>query len=456
MTKEINRNFISFSKQHRNNLAETMQRGITLHQKGQLEEASHIYQQVISHNPQHFDALKMLGVLAYQRGENQLAIELISQSITINPNYADAHYNLGVALQERGELEQAIQSYRRALAINPDVVDPHINMGNVLKEQGKLEQAISCYQQAIQVNPNHADAYNNLGNIYQGLNKTQQAINCYQQSTQVNPNHADAYNNLGNVYQGLNKTQQAINCYQQVINLCDQMLTSKPYDQKIYNRRQSTLHLLNGLKGVTTKKAPKEYVQNLFNSYVMKFDHHLTVVLDYKVPEILRKLLQTKLGSNFIFDKVIDLGCGTGLSGQAFRPICRQLVGIDLSPKMIKKAQEKGVYDKIENVDINEYLENRTEKYNMFIATDLLIYVGELEKLFSNISKVAESKAIFLFSTESVQHTDYVLTNQGRFAHSENYIHRLAKLNKFNVISKENTTIRKGVDGQLFILQLQQ
>ena len=265
-----------------------------------------------------------------------------------------------------------------------------------------------------------------------------------------------AYNNLGNVYQGLNKTQQAINCYQQVINLCDQMLTSKPYDQKIYNRRQSTLHLLNGLKGVTTKKAPKEYVQNLFNSYVMKFDHHLTVVLDYKVPEILRKLLQTKLGSNFIFDKVIDLGCGTGLSGQAFRPICRQLVGIDLSPKMIKKAQEKGVYDKIENVDINEYLENRTEKYNMFIATDLLIYVGELEKLFSNISKVAESKAIFLFSTESVQHTDYVLTNQGRFAHSENYIHRLAKLNKFNVISKENTTIRKGVDGQLFILQLQQ
>ena len=422
MTKEINRNFISFSKQHRNNLAETMQRGITLHQKGQLEEASHIYQQVISHNPQHFDALKMLGVLAYQRGENQLAIELISQSITINPNYADAHYNLGVALQERGELEQAIQSYRRALAINPDVVDPHINMGNVLKEQGKLEQAISCYQQAIQVNPNHADAYNNLGNVYQGLNKT----------------------------------QQAINCYQQVINLCDQMLTSKPYDQKIYNRRQSTLHLLNGLKGVTTKKAPKEYVQNLFNSYVMKFDHHLTVVLDYKVPEILRKLLQTKLGSNFIFDKVIDLGCGTGLSGQAFRPICRQLVGIDLSPKMIKKAQEKGVYDKIENVDINEYLENRTEKYNMFIATDLLIYVGELEKLFSNISKVAESKAIFLFSTESVQHTDYVLTNQGRFAHSENYIHRLAKLNKFNVISKENTTIRKGVDGQLFILQLQQ
>ena len=83
MTKEINRNFISFSKQHRNNLAETMQRGITLHQKGQLEEASHIYQQIISHNPQHFDALKLLGVLAYQRGENQLAIELISQSLIL-------------------------------------------------------------------------------------------------------------------------------------------------------------------------------------------------------------------------------------------------------------------------------------------------------------------------------------------------------------------------------------
>ena len=63
-----------------------MQRGIALHQKGQLEEAAHIYEQVLLNNPQHFEALKLLGILAYQSGKTQLAIELISQSIAINPS----------------------------------------------------------------------------------------------------------------------------------------------------------------------------------------------------------------------------------------------------------------------------------------------------------------------------------------------------------------------------------
>ena len=55
----------TISLQHRNNLAETMRRGIALHQKGQLEEAAHIYEQVLLNNPQHFEALKLLGILAY-------------------------------------------------------------------------------------------------------------------------------------------------------------------------------------------------------------------------------------------------------------------------------------------------------------------------------------------------------------------------------------------------------
>ena len=94
-------------------------------------------------------------------------------------------------------------------------------------------------------------------------------------------------------------------------------------------------------KGRYNKKAPKQYVQNLFDDYAMRFDHHLTEILDYKVLEILRKLLQTQLGSHFSVDTVIDLGCGTGLSGQAFRPICRRLVGIDLFPQMIKKSSRE-------------------------------------------------------------------------------------------------------------------
>ena len=161
------------------------------------------------------------------------------------------------------------------------------------------------------------------------------------------------------------------------------------------------------------------------------------------------------MGHNLTFDVGIDLGCGTGLSGQVFRPICKQLVGIDLSPKMIEIAKGKNIYDTVENNEISIYLEQSSEKYDLFIATDLLIYIGDLKMLFSNISKASNRKGIFVFSTELVQEVDYSLTTQGRYAHSENYIRKLAQQNKFNILNIVNTAIRTEISGQLFIIQLE-
>ena len=210
-------------------------------------------------------------------------------------------------------------------------------------------------------------------------------------------------------------------------------------------------------KGRYNKKAPKQYVQNLFDDYAMRFDHHLTEILDYKVLEILRKLLQTQLGSHFSVDTVIYLGCGTGLSGQAFRPICRRLVGIDLFPQMIKKAQEKGVDDTIENIEINKYLEQNSEKYDLFIAADVFVYIGDLSQLFSRVAGASRLGEIFLFSIELTLDGDYVLQQSRRYAHSNSYIWQLAMLNKFKILNIENAVLRtekaKDVEGQSFILR---
>ena len=64
-------------------------------------------------------------------------------------------------------------------------------------------------------------------------------------------------------------------------------------------------------------------------------------------------------------------------------------------------------------------------------------------------------KCIFVFSTELVQEVDYSLTTQGRYAHSESYIRNLAQQNKFNILNIINTAIRTGIEGQLFVIQLE-
>ncbi len=43
------------------------------------------------------------------------------------------------------------------------------------------------------------------------------------------------------------------------------------------------------------------------------------------------------------FERALDLGCGTGLVGEALNSFTRHLTGVDLSPRMLRKAQPKGL-----------------------------------------------------------------------------------------------------------------
>ena len=110
--------------------------------------------------------------------------------------------------------------------------------------------------------------------------------------------------------------------------------------------------------------------------------------------------------------------------------------------KCFKKAEEKKVYDVIENIEMNKYLERKTEEYDLFIATDVLGYIGDLGQLFSNIATLSKSEAIFLFSIALMLNEDYVLGRLGRYAHAESYICQLAISNKFKVLKVENAVLR--------------
>lgn len=54
------------------------------------------------------------------------------------------------------------------------------------------------------------------------------------------------------------------------------------------------------------------------------------------------------------FKRCLDLGCGTGLSGQAVSALCDRIVGVDLSPAMVRRATEKQVYRRLLVGDITE------------------------------------------------------------------------------------------------------
>ena len=54
-------------------VAETLQKGLSHHQSGRLNEAESIYRNILRVDPEHADSLHLLGVVAHQRGRHEVA-----------------------------------------------------------------------------------------------------------------------------------------------------------------------------------------------------------------------------------------------------------------------------------------------------------------------------------------------------------------------------------------------
>ena len=98
-------------------------RALKILQEGRLNEAEEIYASVLRAEPEHFDALHLLGALKHQKGESLEALRLVTAALETNPRSADAHSNHGLILAALKRDEEAIASFDRALAVNPGHLD---------------------------------------------------------------------------------------------------------------------------------------------------------------------------------------------------------------------------------------------------------------------------------------------------------------------------------------------
>ena len=214
--------------------------------------------------------------------------------------------------------------------------------------------------------------------------------------------------------------------------------------------------MVNSLTGNTTKEPPKEYVKNLFDDYAERFDNSLVEKLQYKLPFIIKEFIIKLNNTKSKFKKVIDLGCGTGLAGSGLIEVSDNLTGIDLSENMIKKAKKLDIYDSLIVGDIVEKLELSEEKYDLFVALDVFIYIGDVTSIFRAVRKCCNNNSYFIFSIETQKDEGYSLLKSSRYAHSDNYILDVAS-DGFKFVDSQSVVLRKEgsnwIDGKVYILK---
>jgi len=459
---------------------------------GDLEAAAQRFSTIVQADPDCVEALHCLGVWKLREDEPKEAQKLIMRAIALEPNRGEYHQVLGDALFMSGRLPNAIDAYGQAVKLDPELLNGWCNMGLALHYRGEFDIALQCYERALELNAEHGPTLCNLGLWHLERGDYESAVAVYRRATIDGPEDLELGRNLATALINLGRHVEALECYQRVLVVCpDDEDLQKEYvhclqlhsgqvkpdpimDAEAWfwrglaaNRRgdhQGALaayrrclaldpghapgrHLLDGMTGAQPTRPPAGYLEELFANYAKTYDWDMVGDLKYAVPAMMRLVCDTHLNENTM-GRVLDLGCGTGLVGSELREISDTLTGVDMSPEMLAKSTSKELYDHLHQDDIVDWLQRDTDRYDLIVSADVLIYFGGLEDVFEGVARCLTPTGKFLFSTEQLNgNGDWKLLDTGRYGHSRDYIRSLAEDNGLNVELVGPVRLRRGGGG---------
>jgi predicted TPR repeat methyltransferase len=239
------------------------------------------------------------------------------------------------------------------------------------------------------------------------------------QTVELAPRFATAWFALGAIRDQLGDRDGAVAAFSQ----------ARDADPEDYHGARLQLARLGS--GEAAPAMTETYVRRLFDQYAGRYDESLTERLNYRGPVLLRDAIQALMDARSLpmhFAAMLDLGCGTGLGGAAFRPFAARLIGVDLSPAMVAQASAKGLYDRLIAASIEPFLADEIRaggKYDLVIAADVFVYVNDLAPIIDATARVLAPRGLLAFTVETHAGDGVKLLPTLRYAHGEAYIRRL-------------------------------
>jgi predicted TPR repeat methyltransferase len=236
------------------------------------------------------------------------------------------------------------------------------------------------------------------------------------QTLELAPRFATAWFALGAIRDQLGDRDGAISAFEQ----------ARATDPEDYHGARLQLARLGA--GETTPALTETYVRRLFDQYAARYDTALTERLNYRGPPLLHDAVETVMRAAarpMRFGSMLDLGCGTGLGGAAFRPNVDWLVGVDLSPAMIAQAATKGLYARLVNAALADFLADEAGdkgNYHLVLAADVFVYVNDLAPIIAGIARVLVPDGLLAFTVETHAGGGVKLLPTLRYAHGEDYV----------------------------------
>ena len=259
------------------------------------------------------------------------------------------------------------------------------------------------------------------------------AADLLEQAIELAPRFVSAWFTLGEIRQQLGERDAAIAAFR------------KARDADASDPHGASLKLMR-LGAEELAAMPPAYVRTLFDQYAPRFDRALIDDLDYRGPAVLFKAVlaaRHAVKMPAFFKRAIDLGCGTGLAASAFAKEVDHFTGIDLSPRMIEKARETGLYAELEVGDMLEGLRAKPDACaDLVLAADAMVYVADLVPVLTEVRRVLTTGGVLAFTLER-NAGDGVIIGEGlRYAHSPHYVRNALMVARLALSQLEEQSFR--------------
>jgi predicted TPR repeat methyltransferase len=99
---------------------------------------------------------------------------------------------------------------------------------------------------------------------------------------------------------------------------------------------------------------------------------------------------------------VLDAGAGSGIMGQILAPVgYRDLIGIDISQKMLELARTKGVYKELHQMELGGQLDLPTDAFAAVVSTGVFAAGHAPPESFDELIRVTRPGGYLIFSVRT-------------------------------------------------------
>jgi predicted TPR repeat methyltransferase len=317
------------------------------------------------------------------------------------------------ALIASGRADEAARDLRERLAAGRGGILARLTLVKALLAAGDSDGALAEAREAVSLNPDVAVCVLALGEALLAAQALPTAIAELQRALRLDPDLVRARKLIAAAWLAAGEADKAL--------------------ENLHTLQDPPADMIAAAEAI--KRAPRSdpgYVRHLFDQFSADYDARMIGQLNYAAPQILLGLAELVMPGRDRLS-ILDLGCGTGLAGAAFKPLAARLDGVDLSPAMIEKARARQVYDSLQVADLETALLSPGSRYDLILAADTLVYLGDLKTVLDAAYARLHPDGFFLFTVEKADAEGFELGPKRRWRHGDAYIRAAAEAAQLSV-----------------------